>query len=113
MKDFSDTPRYNLKMYFIVYTIIEITLRAVLCIFVSWQTMRCQPICVRYGTRMADHSEELSGRAAVASYVATLSNDLASMARRTGLDTLGYLLEMVRLEAESVARHNGVNGRRS
>ena len=31
-----------------------------------------------------------------------MSADLATMARRTGLDTLGYLLEMVRLEAESV-----------
>jgi hypothetical protein len=36
------------------------------------------------------------------------------MARDTGLDTLGYLLEMVRLEAESSARqNNGPNGRRS
>ncbi len=35
------------------------------------------------------------------------------MARETGLDTLGYLLEMVRLEAESSARQtNGANGRR-
>jgi hypothetical protein len=62
---------------------------------------------------MADQSEEPNGRTAVASYVATLSNDLATMARRSGLDTLGYLLEMVRLEAESVTRHNGPNGRRS
>lgn len=43
----------------------------------------------------------------MAHYVASLSADLAAMARRTGLDTLGYLLELVRLEAESVARHNG------
>jgi hypothetical protein len=62
---------------------------------------------------MPDPTEEPSGRTAVASYVATLSNDLASMARRTGLDTLGYLLDMVRLEAESQTRHNGTNGRRS
>jgi len=55
---------------------------------------------------------EPNGRSAVASYVATLSADLASLARRTGLDTLGYLLEMVRLEAESASRHNGQNGRR-
>ena len=35
------------------------------------------------------------------------------MARKSGLDTLGYLLEMVRLEAESLTRHNGgPNGRR-
>ncbi|HEX3709991.1 MAG TPA: hypothetical protein VHV56_08890 [Pseudolabrys sp.] len=47
----------------------------------------------------------------VAGYVATMSADLASIARRSGLDTLGYLLEMVRLEAENVTRnpprHNG------
>ena len=55
---------------------------------------------------------EPTGRSAVASYVATLSADLAAMARRTGLDTLGYLLEMVRLEAESASRQNGSNGRR-
>ncbi len=41
---------------------------------------------------------------AVASYVATLSAELAMMARRTGLESLGYLLEMVRLEAEDIAQ---------
>lgn len=50
---------------------------------------------------------ELEGRVAVASYVAAISADLAVMARRTGLDTVGYLLEMVQLEAESAVRHNG------
>ena len=51
---------------------------------------------------------------AVAVYVATLSADLAMMARSTGLETLGFLLEMVRLEAESSARQAPVaqNGRR-
>jgi len=39
--------------------------------------------------------------AGVASYVATMSADLATMARQHGLDTLGYLLDMVRLEAEN------------
>jgi hypothetical protein len=65
---------------------------------------------------MADQSEpaQPGARTAVASYVATLTADLATMARSSGLDTLGYLLEMVRLEAESVTRHtNGPNGRRS
>jgi hypothetical protein len=50
-------------------------------------------------------------RAAVASYVATISADLAAMARRQGLETLGYLLEMARLEAESANRANGQDGR--
>ena len=53
---------------------------------------------------MADQtsSPETGNRTVVAKYVATISADLATMARRTGLDTLGYLLEMVRLEAVSV-----------
>ncbi len=49
----------------------------------------------------------------MAGYVATLSADLAVMACRSGLYTLGYLLEMVWLEAESATRQsNGANGRR-
>jgi hypothetical protein len=39
-----------------------------------------------------------------------MSGDLAGMARRTGLETLGYLLEMVRLEAENVTRHRHNGG---
>jgi hypothetical protein len=53
---------------------------------------------------------EAGDQAAVANYVATLSGDLASLARRTGLETLGYLLEMVRLEAEQVSRHEPEGG---
>jgi hypothetical protein len=56
---------------------------------------------------MVDQStpSEPGNRTEVASYVATMSTDLATMARSSGLQTLGYLLEMVRLEAESVARN--------
>jgi len=54
---------------------------------------------------------EPSDRAAVANYVATLSADLADMARRHGLQTLGYLLDMARLEAENEGRHGRGNGR--
>jgi hypothetical protein len=64
---------------------------------------------------MSEHSKsgDPSNRTEVANYVAMLSSDLASMARRTGLDTLGYLLEMVRLEAESISRHpDGKSGGR-
>jgi hypothetical protein len=62
---------------------------------------------------MPELKKEPGDTTAVATYVATLSADLATMARRTGLDTLGYLLEMVRLEAESSARQAPVpNGRR-
>ena len=47
-------------------------------------------------------------RAAAANYVAELSAELAKLARRHGLDALGYILDMARLEAENATRH--VNG---
>ena len=53
-------------------------------------------------------SSDLSSRTAVASYVASMTADLATMTRRTGLETLSYLLELVRLEAESTrSQSNG------
>ncbi len=65
------------------------------------------PRTARNGTIMPNHSVQADGdeRVEVAIYVASMSADLATMARRTGLDTLGYLLEMVRLEAENAARN--------
>ena len=61
---------------------------------------------------MADQkaSGKNGNRTVVANYVAALSADLATMARGSGLDTLGYLLEMVRLEAESETRHSQNGG---
>ena len=55
---------------------------------------------------MADHSGNEAGqsRADAADYVAELTSELAKVARRHRLDTLGYLLDMARMEAESVAR---------
>jgi len=41
-------------------------------------------------------------RAAAANYVAGLTSLLADLARQQGLIELGYLLEMARLDAESV-----------
>jgi hypothetical protein len=43
-------------------------------------------------------------RAAAAAYVAELSGELALIARRHGLDALGYILDMARAEAESTLR---------
>jgi len=43
-------------------------------------------------------------KAATAAYVASLTAELAALARKHKLDTLGYLLEMARLEAEGLAR---------
>jgi len=75
--------------------------------------MNTQRTFAATGNTMAEPTNDPDASAAVAAYVATLSNELASMARRTGLDTLGYLLEIVHLEAESVIRPNGTNDRRS
>jgi len=61
---------------------------------------------------MADHpgKEVARDRDQAAAYVAELTSELAAMARRHGLDALGYLLDMARLEAESAVRPT--NGRR-
>jgi hypothetical protein len=47
------------------------------------------------------------GRAAAAAYIAALSVDLATIARRHNLETLAYLLDMARLEAEGTAQGIG------
>jgi hypothetical protein len=44
-------------------------------------------------------------RTAAVAYIADLSGTLASMARRHGFDTLGYILEMAKLEAENACGH--------
>jgi hypothetical protein len=49
-------------------------------------------------------SHEDGDREAVVAYLAALSGDLATLARQHGLDTLGYILEMARLEAENTKR---------
>ena len=67
----------------------------------------------QFGTRTANQSTsgEPASRAAVASYLASMWADPAAMSRKTGLETLGYLPKMVRLEAESTSRQsNGPNG---
>jgi hypothetical protein len=39
-----------------------------------------------------------------AQYIATLVQELAVLARRNGLDTLSYILEMARLEADQATK---------
>ena len=41
---------------------------------------------------------------AAAAYIADLTGSLAAIARRHGLDTLGYILEMAREEADNTCR---------
>ncbi len=43
---------------------------------------------------------------ATAAYAAELCADLARMARRDGLDTLAYILDMARLEAQTLAQQS-------
>ena len=51
--------------------------------------------------------ESREERIEAAAYIATLTGELASIARRNGLHTLEYLLDMAKLEAEQVSRLNG------
>jgi hypothetical protein len=55
---------------------------------------------IKLGKSLQSEPEE-GEKAATAAYVAALTADLAALARKQKLDTLGYLLDMVRLEAES------------
>jgi hypothetical protein len=41
---------------------------------------------------------------AAAAYIASLTEELAQIAKRNGLIPLGYILDMARLEADQVAR---------
>jgi hypothetical protein len=99
MKETGDIPIHNLKMYFINKSIYRLLFNLDLCIFVIMANPGASP--------------EAGGRSVVANYVAILTAKLATTARRSGLDTLGYLLEMVRLEAENEARTTQNGGGRS
>jgi hypothetical protein len=47
----------------------------------------------------------------VAAYIADLTGNLARIARRHGLQTLGYLLDMAHLEAEATSTTDHERGR--
>jgi hypothetical protein len=58
---------------------------------------------------MDDHDDggNLNGREtpdSAAHYIASMTGELAKMARRNGLDALGYILEMARIEADEIAK---------
>jgi len=42
-----------------------------------------------------------------AEYIGALSEELAQIARRHGLDSLGYILDMARMEADQIAKGSG------
>ncbi|MEA2988677.1 MAG: hypothetical protein QOG83_1388 [Alphaproteobacteria bacterium] len=54
-----------------------------------------------------DRAAVPDSRAAAADYIAALLTDLGRLAREHRLDSLGYILEMARLEAETIARPRG------
>ena len=54
-----------------------------------------------------DDGGSLSGQEtpdSTAHYIASMTGELAKMARRNGLDALGYILEMARIEADQIAK---------
>ena len=50
------------------------------------------------------NGSEASDRATAAAYLATITADLASLARGHGLKVPGYLLDMATVEAENISR---------
>lgn len=58
-----------------------------------------------------DNETSRAAQRAAADYVAELVLELVLIARSHRLDTLGYLLDVARLEADSISR--GSNGRTS
>jgi hypothetical protein len=51
-----------------------------------------------------DHPSQPVSPASVAAYIADLTKELVELARANGLDALGYLLDMARLEADEAAK---------
>ncbi|MDQ2080095.1 hypothetical protein RA307_07875 [Xanthobacteraceae bacterium Astr-EGSB] len=51
--------------------------------------------------------DDPADRDAVATYIATLTGELARLARKFGYDALGYILDMARMEAENLGRGGG------
>jgi hypothetical protein len=45
-----------------------------------------------------------------AAYIASMTRELAAMARRHGFNALGYLLDMANLEAGNCAKQSGAGG---
>ena len=54
----------------------------------------------------ADSVPEPPDPVEIAGYIADMTDELAKMAAQTELETICYLLTLVRLEAETIARRN-------
>jgi hypothetical protein len=64
-------------------------------------------------TAMRDHgdSDATETPRAAAQYILTFTEELAQLARRHSLDSLGYILDMARLEADQIANGSRPDGR--
>ena len=60
------------------------------------------PMANQFGRDGDDGSETPDS---AAHYIAALSHELAQIARRNGLDTLSFILEMARLQADQLTRN--------
>ena len=60
------------------------------------------------GTGAFAMTNDADERSATAAYIADVTGALATLARRQGLNTLGYLLDMAKLEADTVKSTDGV-----
>jgi hypothetical protein len=64
----------------------------------------------REDRKMAEDDDETGGSDgretpdSAALYIASLADELAKIAHRNGLEVLGYILEMARIEADQVAK---------
>ena len=57
---------------------------------------------------MPEQPQKPGDREAAAAYLAEMTGDLASLARQHGLDALGFILDMAKLEAEHASRRLSV-----
>ena len=60
-----------------------------------------------------DHPNQPVSPASVAVYIADLTEELGQLARANGLDGLGYLLDMARLEANEASKGSSESERRA
>jgi hypothetical protein len=60
--------------------------------------------------RISETEPSANARTEAANYVATLTGELAQLARRHGLDTLSYILDLAHMEAENLTRKSNGGG---
>jgi hypothetical protein len=69
--------------------------------------LRCEAAgrnALREPSDMEIEQEPVESPSAAAHYIASLSGELAQIARSHGLECLGYILDMARLEADQIAK---------